>query len=388
MFFECGEFGGSVACLGEMITGLSGLACEVGLVLHYRRTGPVDLGSIDGVQFRRFLDLTPKARPRPEIAVRSFGIPRPTKFGLRYFFCALHALRHFRPDVAYLNNEIEADIPAAIAAKLLGIPTVCHLRIARDLHPIERVFAKIVDQFVVLTRAGQQIAVANGIPERKLTQIYDPFDVSAFVKRTTETPSLNMPWNNDCVYVIQVGSLSARKRPMLAIDAFAIARAQCPKLHLILAGSGPLHGVVQQEISIRGLDGSVHLIGNCLYIPALLARCDMGLFVSAREGLGLVILEYMAAGLPVVTWNMPVFRELVKDGHTGFLVPEPTPEFFAEAMIRLYRSAELRERIGNAGREWVAQGQFDISGYIRQLYSLLLTVVDGKGGRQFSEVTA
>jgi glycosyltransferase involved in cell wall biosynthesis len=96
----------------------------------------------------------------------------------------------------------------------------------------------------------------------------------------------------------------------------------------------------------------------------------------------------MAAGLPVVTWNMPVFRELVKDGQTGFLVSEPTPELFAEAIIRLYHSAELRKRIGWAGREWVSLGQFDISRYLQYMHNLLLSVANGKGRERSSEVRA
>ena len=386
MFFEGGELGGSVRSLGQMINGLTALDCEVGLVSHYKRTHPTDLGSIDSVRFWRCLDLPPQVRPHPEVAVRTLGIPRPTSFGMQYFFIALRALRRFRPDIAYFNNAIESSIPAAIAAKLLGIPTVCHLRLACDLHPIEQVFARIFDQFIVLTKAGQQIAQASGIPEQKLTQMYNPVDVLTFVERTKKALSLNIPWDSNCVYVIQVGTLNKRKRPMLALDAFTYARAQCPKLRLILAGSGQLRDALEQAIQRRGLDGSVHLIGYCSQIPALLSHCDIGLIVSASEGFGRVIPEYMAAGLPVVTWNMPVFRELVEDGQTGFLVSEPTPELFAEAITKLYRSAELRKRIGRAGRKWVAQGQFDISRYMQCMHSLLLDVANGRGRKRFSQV--
>lgn len=386
MFFEGGELGGSVRSLVQMINGLTALGCEVGLVSHYKRTRPTDLGSIDCVRFWRCLDLPPQVRPRPEVAVRTLGIPRPTSFGIQYFFIALRAFLRFRPDIAYFNNAIESSIPAAIAAKLLGIPVVCHFRMTRDLHPIEQVFAKIFNQLIVISKVGKQIAQANGIPKEKLTQMYDPFDVLTFIKRTKEALSLNIPWDDDCVYVIQMGTLNNRKRPMLALDVFAYARAQCPKLRLILAGSGLLRDALEQAIQRRGLDGSVHLIGYCSQIPALLSHCDIGLFVSAREGLPLAILEYMAAGLPVVTWNMPVFEEVVKDGRTGFLVSESVPELFAEAITRLYRSVELRKRIGRAGREWVAQGQFDISRYMQCMHSLLLNVANGRGRQRFSQV--
>lgn len=376
MFFEDGELGGSVVCLEEMINGLAALGCEVGLVSLYKRTIPVELGSIDCVRFWRCLDLPPQVRPRPEVAVRTLGIPRPTIFAMRYFVVALRALRRFQPDIAYFNNEIESSIPAAIATKLLGIPTVCHLRIARGLHPIERVFAKIFDQLIVLTKAGHQMVLASGIPEQKLTQIYDPFDVLTFVKRTKEALSVNIPWDNNCVYVIQVGTLTTRKRPMLALDAFAYARAQCSKLRLILVGSGPLRDALEQAIQRRGLDGSVHLIGYCLQIPALLSHCDIGLFVSASEGLGLVILESTAAGLPVVTWNMPVFEELVVNGETGIIVQNDDAENFGEALVKLYKSAELRKRLGRNGRRSINEdSRFHPETHIRRIHDLLLANV-------------
>lgn len=386
MFFETGEFGGSVVCLAEMINGLTPLGCEVGLVSYYKNTGPTDLRSMDCLRFWRCLDVTPKVRPQPEVAVRTIGIPRPTSFGVRYFFLALRALRRFQPNIAYFNTGIESSIPAAIAAKLLGIPTVSHLRIARDLYPIERIFVPIFDQFIALTKAGQQIAQASGTPEYKLTQIYDPFDVSAFVKQMKEPLSENIAWDKDCVYVVQVGALISRKRPMLALNAFALARAQCPNLRLIFAGSGPLRDQLERAVARRGLEGSVHLIGNCMQIPALLSHCDIGLFVSGREGLGLALLEYMAAGLPVVTWSMPVFDELIVNGETGLLVQKDDSKSFAEALVRLCRSSELRKQMGQAGRKWVAEGQFDTSRYMRYMHSLLLNVANGASPKRFSAV--
>lgn len=350
MFFEDGEFGGSVRCLAQMMSGLTSLGCEIGLVSHYRETGPDNLRSMDCVRFWRCLNLPPRIRPRPDVIVRTLGIPCPTRFGIRYFATALRALRQFRPDVAYFNNEIESSIPAAVAAKVLGIPMVCHLRIARDLHFAERLFSRMVDQFIVLTKAGQRIAEESGIPQRKLRQIYDPFDVASFSRRIGETLRTDIPWDSDCVYVIQVGTLNDRKRPMLALDAFAYARARCPNLRLIFAGSGPLHDVLQQAISSRGLGDFVYLIGNSLQIPALFANCDIGLFVSAMEGLGLVILEFMAAGLPIVTWNMPVFEELVVNGETGIIVQKDNAEDFGEALVKLYRSTELRKKLGHNGQ--------------------------------------
>jgi glycosyltransferase involved in cell wall biosynthesis len=376
MFFEEGDFGGSIVCLERMIKGLYALGCEIGYVSHYEKTGPVDIGSMSEVRFWRNFGLRKKNRSRTEVVSRTLGIPRPTYFGMRYFFTALHALRKFRPDIAYFNNEIESSIPAVIAAKLLRIATVCHFRRGRDLYPIEKMFTRFISKFIVLSKAGIDTALTNGISEQKLAQMYDPLYIVKFDKQTKEPLSINIPWENDCVYVIQVGALISSKRPILALDAFSCALQQCPKLRLILAGDGRLREQIEKEIKQHKLDGKVYLVGFCSQIPALLCRCHISLFVSASEGLGLVIPEAMAAGLPIITWGLPVFKELIQDGQTGIIVNQDTPECFAEALIKLYHSEELRRRIGKTGREWVTQGQFDINKYMKRLYDLLLNVAN------------
>lgn len=373
LFFESGESGGSVRCLGEMIDGLVGLGCEVGLVTHFKQTGSIDLDRTGGVQFRRSLDLAQRIKVRPEVAIRRFGVPCPTAFAMKYFVLALRALREFRPHVAYFNNEIESSIPAALAAKFLRIPTICHLRIARRQHRIERLCSPLYDQLIVLTEAGLQIVRASNIPVRKLRQIYDPFDYSTFVERAAEPYTGNIAWDNNCVYVVHVGTLNSRKRPILALDAFAYAHARCPNLRMVFAGSGPLLDTMKQAITDRRLNGLVYLLGDCTEIPALLRRCDIGLFVSAREGTGLVILEFMASSLPVVTWDLPVFVEVGVNAETGIVAAGANAEYFGEALVKLGTSAELRRTLGANGHRRIREDcRFYPETHIHEVYDMLV----------------
>lgn len=372
MFFECGEFGGSVRSLANMLRGLSDLGCEVGLISHFRRTGPVDLGSLECVHKNYCLDLPARVRPTPDMTVRTLGIPHFTRFGLRYLWLAFRALIRLRPQIVYLNNG-PGNIPAIIAARMLRIPVVCHLRSITKLSSVYRFCFPFVQRFITLTQFGQCFYQEQGIPTEKIFQLYDPIDVAEF-DRKSEVRMDSPKMADGAIYVVQVGTLREHKRPDLAIEAFILAKSESPNLKLILAGDGPMRNELEQMVRKHGFNDSVIFLGRCGQIPALLKRCHIGMLLSRNEGLGLVFLEYMAARLSVVTWAMPVIDELVKDNQNGLVVPEPSAEAIAQALVRLCHSSELRAKMGKAGREFVTSGQFSPESHVQKIHSILKDV--------------
>ena len=87
----------------------------------------------------------------------------------------------------------------------------------------------------------------------------------------------------------------------------------------------------------------------------VIAASDIGLSCSETEGLSNSLMEYMAAGLPVVCTRAGGNEELVVDGTTGFVVPVGRPGDLAEALGRLADDAELRLRFGQEGKERIFQ---------------------------------
>jgi phosphatidylinositol alpha-1,6-mannosyltransferase len=90
--------------------------------------------------------------------------------------------------------------------------------------------------------------------------------------------------------------------------------------------------------------------------------------------MGLVFLEYMAARLSVVTWAMPGIDELVLNNQNGLVVPEPSAEAIAQALVKLCHSPELRAKMGQAGREFVTDGQFNPESHVQKIHSILKDV--------------
>jgi len=284
-------------------------------------------------------------------------------------------LKEFKPDVAYLNTGMASHIPAILAARLSRIPVVSHLRGINRLSSLDRLCVLLTQRFITLTRWGLQFYYEQGIPRKKLCQMYNPFDVTEFDRRSVE-PVRNVLLEDGALYVIQVGSLREHKRPDLAIEAFKLAKRVVPNLKLILAGSGPLHDALREKVTTERLVESVQLIGQSQCIPALLKRCHIGLSVSRSEGQGHCFLEYMAAGSPVVSWAMPgIGDEIVTNNLHGMILPTPSPKAIADALVALCNSPQLRAAFGEAGRKTMAGRQYDPESHIQRIHETLLGLV-------------
>jgi glycosyltransferase involved in cell wall biosynthesis len=114
-------------------------------------------------------------------------------------------------------------------------------------------------------------------------------------------------------------------------------------------------------------------------VPDYLARMSVACLSSLSEGLPNAILEYMAAGLPVVATDVGGNSELVADGVTGYLVRGRTPEAFAEPIIRLLRDDALRTAMGQKGLER-ARTEFDLSAAVRRLEHFYIGAVENARG--------
>jgi glycosyltransferase involved in cell wall biosynthesis len=100
-----------------------------------------------------------------------------------------------------------------------------------------------------------------------------------------------------------------------------------------------------------GVEGHAKFVGFCDDAPAALALADASVLPSRfGEGLPLVLLESMAAGIPIVTTDIPGNREAVRDGFNGLLVPPDDPEALGRALVRLLGDADLRSRMGAEGQ--------------------------------------
>jgi len=173
------------------------------------------------------------------------------------------------------------------------------------------------------------------------------------------------------VVLLHVGRFAPQKNHFLLVRGFAQAFEQYPAMELWLVGDGSLRPEVERQVQEAGLQERVRFLGLRKDVPKLLAQADMLLLPSDWEGVPLVVLEAMAAGKPVVATRVGGIPELVEDGLTGILVPPQDPQALAAAIVRLVQDAELRRKMGEAGRRRALE-QFDIRKTARQYEKLYL----------------
>ena len=120
--------------------------------------------------------------------------------------------------------------------------------------------------------------------------------------------------------------------------------------HLAIAGRGEEEGRLRAQSAAAGIDSRVHILGFRDDIPDILAAGDIFAMPSLSEGLPLALVEAMSFGLPVVVARVGGVPEVVTDDVEALLVPPSDAGALASALRRLIDDAELRRRLGDAGR--------------------------------------
>jgi glycosyltransferase involved in cell wall biosynthesis len=123
-----------------------------------------------------------------------------------------------------------------------------------------------------------------------------------------------------------------------------------------------------------GIAEQVHFPGYRAHLLPVYGSFDLFVLSSRREGLPNSILEAMAVGLPVVTTDVAGTSELVLHGHTGYVVPQGDVDQLAHAMVTLVADKQLRQRMGQAGRERIER-EFSFTYRLQRIEELYARVL-------------
>ncbi|MEU0740953.1 glycosyltransferase family 4 protein [Streptomyces sp. NPDC006134] len=201
---------------------------------------------------------------------------------------------------------------------------------------IDAAYVKM-DAIVCLTEADRAV-YAESFPEVRVERIPNALH-SLEVPRS----DLSRP------LVVSAGRLDGNKGVDKLIEAFGRVVEAHPDWTLRIHGDGPELEALRKAIRARHLYNHVFLMGATRNLDEELAKGSVFAMSSKSEGFGMVLLEAMNCGLPVVSFNCPVGpRELVTDGVDGFLVRELDVEALASGIIRLIEDEELRRSFSRA----------------------------------------
>jgi glycosyltransferase-like protein len=191
------------------------------------------------------------------------------------------------------------------------------------------------------------------------TVVTNGVDASRFAAPTALSAAVRSQVGaDDCMLFLTVGGIEPRKGTRELIEALAIVREQLdPPPVLVLVGGHSFqdHRHYREQVLDRvrqlSLNGALVLPGTVAdaELPAWYQAADAFLFPSVKEGFGLAVLEAMAAGLPVVTSDIPVFREYLEHGRGALLVPAQDASALAGAMLQLACDPDLRSALAAVG---------------------------------------
>lgn len=263
----------------------------------------------------------------------------------------IRAVRAEQPDLLH-THLVHADVYGAIAGKALGLPLVStrHNDDRYLLGPfryVDRAFARRARRLIAISDAVRSFLERAGHDPATLSTIRYGLDELPTARSEPTPTEAGIP--SDAPLALAVGRLIEQKDHATLLRAFARVRADLPQARLAILGSGPLEAETRALVAELELGDAVALPGRT-DIRDWLERADAFVHTSRWEGFGIVLLEAMLAGLPVVATRVSAVPEVVADGETGVLVESGDIGGLAVALQALLTDREHARALGDAGR--------------------------------------
>jgi glycosyltransferase involved in cell wall biosynthesis len=282
------------------------------------------------------------------------------------------------PAVAFLTTTYDPGARSAAASNR----TVSYWK-TRVYYIVHAVLARLVKvHYIAYSETIKESAIKNlHLPTERISIIpllQDPNEFDGRLLPPDATTRLKDELSLHGAYpvLLNVARLSVVKGQKDLLQAMPQILERFPRAKLLIAGDGPSQ-LKQELASLQdqlNLKESVQLLGHRNDIAALLHISDMFVLSSYYEGLPGAVIEAMAAGKPVVAFDILSVRELVKDGNTGVLVPERNIALFAKSIVQLAEHPDTARNMGERARQ-IVKSKFDIRQNMKELEVLFKRVL-------------
>ena len=280
----------------------------------------------------------------------------------------------FYTNIFGMTGAFMAQVPARITSKgeTDGFRTPMQKR-------AERISFRLAHRVIANCLVVQNQLIREGVNPKRIIQHYNGLDLERMKVRPgltrDEARSLfALPRDRRLISIVANLRNPVKDHPMFLRSA-ARVRAAVPDAAFVIAGEGELMPSLRQLASELGIAEDVHFIGRCDDVASLLFASHVGVLSSKAEGFANAILEYMAAGLPVVATDVGGVREALSEGETGYIVPAGDEKKMAERIIQVLSNDEDARVMGACGKAIVAD-KFSSDKHLRntlELYDELLS---------------
>jgi glycosyltransferase involved in cell wall biosynthesis len=275
------------------------------------------------------------------------------------------AMRRERPAIVHTHTS-KAGFLGRLAARIIRVPAVIHQPHGHIFYgyygsgwtavftALERRAARWTDRIITLTERGTEEHLARGIgrPEQYVTV---PSGVPTEQLRAS-APSrgaarARLALDTDAFVMVGLGRLVPIKGFDLLLRALPAVATAVPSTRLMLVGDGPDRGMLEALAVSLGVSDRVRMTGETTDVAGHLVAADVVVVPSRNEGMGRVVVEAMALGVPVVATAVGGIPAVVVDGECGRLVEPDDVAALAAALVELARDAGLRRKLGDGARE-------------------------------------
>ncbi|MFA7273181.1 MAG: glycosyltransferase [Crocinitomicaceae bacterium] len=285
---------------------------------------------------------------------------------------------NFQPDIIH-SHLFETEIVLAHAALSKGTKRIVHFH--DNMHQMDNYTFKKLFKKSQVTNFFEKLLVIKSYPKNttaicvsKNTEqfaievlpsfiskklIYNAIDLNRF------QPSKNLVKSNQ---ITIIGSLIDNKGQKLAIDCIGELKSRGIIVHLNILGDGPNKLRLQKQIDNLSLQESVTIYGNVNYPEEYLKKSTIYLHTATYEAFGLVMIEAMACGIPVICTDGLGNSELIKQGENGFMVWERDPKLLADKIEYLFNNDILLEEMSE--KAWKFAQNYGMESYIREILNI------------------
>ncbi len=280
--------------------------------------------------------------------------------------------RAWRPHLIHCNG-VRSVLYGVPTGKILRIPTIVHIRdIELPPSPITKTLIKLADRQIAISHAVKATLQHLKV-EQSCVVVYNGVNIGQFQPIAPEARAqfrarYGIPPDGLAIGII--GRILPRKGHEIFLNAAARLREH-PQLYWLIIGEEWIHsaGFQQELITLANrlmITKRVHFTGWQDNIPAVLSALDIVTMPSKEpESFGRVVIEAMAAKRPVVASRIGGISEIIRDGHTGLLVPPGDAVALAKQIERLVSDATLYNTI--VMQAWDAVQQFSHENHVKEI---------------------
>ena len=277
-----------------------------------------------------------------------------------------------KPDLIH-SHLWAANIISRVAGRLTGTPVISSVHNpdheaeawtdGAEVSLLKRRIVRALDRWTARAANDRLIAVSDyvkrsanrhlGVSLDSIDLVYNPIDTDYLqaapaTTRTELLGSLGLP--PDSLILLNVARVSPQKGLLYALRALPKILQQYPSAHLVSVGAltdATWLEQLQREATALGVADHFHVLGSRRDVTDFLRACDVFIFPSLYEGLGIALIEAMAAGCACLATSSGPIPEVVSDGEDGILVPPADSEAIAAAVCRMLADESLRARLGD-----------------------------------------